>query len=147
MRNILPFFLLAACATGTPAENPGTTPNGEVAIEIGECEGSAFRVAGDDSADTGIPEMSAWAEVSDDKRLVVHLDDTSANCCPSPEATFDVIGRDVALEFLTVTSSTSCDCACIIDFVATSEPFPAGEYTLTVSFDGGELEPLVVEVP
>jgi hypothetical protein len=115
-------------------------------VEHGECLGS-YRSA---SADTGGSwgELNAWAEVDAERRMVVHLDSAPANCCPSPLAEFTAAGDSVQLEVASETSTESCDCMCVFDFVVTSDdPFAPGAYTLDVVYDGGALASLAVMVP
>ena len=88
-----------------------------------------------------------WAEVDDQRRAVVHLEDLAVNCCPSPGATFTDDGGDVVLDFASVTGTSVCDCACIIDFAVTSAPFDAGAYALEVNVDGQPLGEVDLVVP
>jgi hypothetical protein len=136
---------LAAC---TGAEPPAQTPEDPetpeaLEIETGECEGSPLQRA----ADTGVAEPSVWAEVDAQSRIVVHLDDMTANCCPSPEATLTGTGSALALDFLSVSATESCDCVCIFDFQVTSGPQSPGSYTIDVVFDGESFGTLEVIVP
>jgi hypothetical protein len=60
----------------------------------------------------------------------------AANCCPSPAATFETDGSTVRLDLVDVSDEISCDCSCVTDFVVTSEPLAAGDYTVEVEYNG-----------
>jgi hypothetical protein len=132
--------------TGTTKTEPTTVSTGETTVTFGECEGngSSYRVG---AVDTGGDPVSVSAEVDAESRIVAHLDNERANCCPDPSATFALAGEAVQLTFSDTIGSSGCDCLCIFDFVATSKPMPSGSYQLEVVYDGTSQAVIPVTVP
>lgn len=145
MRNIVVFssFFVGCGPAAIPAES-GPSTVGAAEVEVGDCEGSPYRVA----ADTG-GDPAPWADVDPDGRIRVTFDDRTTDCCPNPAGTFSADGSEVVLDFVThrFASTSGCDCGCVIDFVVTSEPFAPGEYVLEVIYDGSSEGTLDVVVP
>lgn len=137
----------AGCTGAEPPEvepsEPTVVTSGDTTVTFGECEGyGTYR-----AADTGAEPVDVWAEVDGEGRIVAHLDNEVANCCPDPSASFARDGAYVVLTFSDITGSSGCDCMCIFDFVATSAPFPSGDYQLEVVYDGRSQAVVSVTVP
>lgn len=148
-RSLVVAALLAVGCVSHPPESTGpwtSWPDNDASIEVGECEGSAIRASNDDTGGSSF-ESVVSVVVDPTGALVVVMDDMAANCCPSPSATVDIAGADVAITFRDVTSETSCDCMCITDFTVTTAVFPAGAYTVTVDYDEVPYGPFDVTVP
>lgn len=143
-------ILVGACS-GSPAEEetgtPGPSSTPATTVSFGECEGSGSYSSAAGGPDTGSVSTVVWAEVDAASRIVAHLDDERANCCPTPTASFTVDGGDVTLDFHDTLGSSGCDCMCVFDFVVTSEAVPSGEYTLEVVYDDEPQATLPVVVP
>ncbi len=130
-------FLTSACAQQGQDE-PLQAP-----VTAGDCEGDAYAK----SMDTGDADaMEIWAE-ADATGIILHLDNLSANCCPSPEAEVVISGSEIDVAFEDVTGEDACLCTCITDFtveIAADEP---GEYAIDVDYHGEYLGSTTVEVP
>jgi hypothetical protein len=136
---------LLGCSGEAPPSAPGA-PSGNADVQVGECEGSGYRAAAaEDSGSAAEP--AVWVEAGADGSVVVHLDDVTANCCPSPAATFATDGTDVSLTFVDVSAETSCDCWCVTDFVVTSEPLEPGAYDVAVDYNGEGQGTFPVTIP
>jgi hypothetical protein len=139
------FAVIATFAVtyATGCESIVAPGSGVVDITTGECEGSPY----EKDMDTGAPAgPDVWAEaVGVD--IVLHLDDLTANCCPSPGAEISISGTDIHVDFQDVTSDEACNCICVMDFALRIPDPGAGEYTLDVDHNGQDLATVEVSVP
>ena len=129
--HILPLVLLfAAC-------NPPANLTAD--ITTGECEGTPGakeRATTDSATDSGEPDI--WGEVSGTD-ILVHLDNMTANCCPTPGASFTTSGTEITVDFQSESDETmSCDCICVMDFMVTIGGATTGEWTIYVNYNGTE---------
>ena len=127
------FLVLSACGP----VNTGESFGGSEVLEPGECEGSPYERA-DSTA-------SVWAEV-DGSTILVHLDDLTANCCPSPDADITLEDDLFTVDFFDVTDDDMCDCECIMDFTVAIDEVSVGTYDIDVFYYGTLLDELTVMV-
>jgi hypothetical protein len=129
---------------GVACDEPGgETPNGGAyLVEAGDCEGNAYAK----DMDTGAADpMDIWAE-ADGRDILLHLDNLTANCCPSADATINYDGFDILVEFEDVTNDEMCDCECVMDFLITMEDLTPGTYSIEVDYRGGIIGDAEVEI-
>lgn len=141
-------FGLVGCAgepsATPPSSEPTTVLSGTTSVTFGECESDgSYRSA----LDSGGEPVDVRVEVDADGRIVTYLDNERANCCPNPVADYTGEGSELILTFSDTLGSSGCDCMCVFDFVVTSAPYPAGDYTLEVIYDGESQATLSVQVP
>lgn len=126
----LPLLLLVA-ACNPPA-------NLSADITTGECKGTpeAKDRAVTDTATEEPGDPDIWAEWTGTD-ILVHFDNMTANCCPTPSAEFTTSGHEITVDFVSESDpSMSCDCVCIMDFSVTIGGATPGDWTLYISYDG-----------
>jgi hypothetical protein len=132
-----------AVSFATGCESIVDPEGSDVDITAGECEGSPY---GKDM-DTGGPvEPEVWAE-ADGADILLHLDDLTANCCPSPGADIAISGSDISVDFHDVTGDEACNCICVMDFQVRIPDPGSGDYTIDVDHNGVDLDVVEVRVP
>ncbi|MBN1335444.1 MAG: hypothetical protein JXB39_05740 [Deltaproteobacteria bacterium] len=137
-------LLLAACST-LPADDTGPATDdtgsgdvyGAVTATGGDCKGEAFAVD---------PTPVVWAEV-EGRDILLHLDDLTANCCPTPGAEITLAGGTFSVVFDDLAGGGGCFCECVIDFVVRIADVASGTWTLDVAYRGADLGSTEVSVP
>jgi hypothetical protein len=134
-------FLLVACSpnhgeTGPADDTGGSDLYGEVSTTGGDCEGEAFAA----------PVPAVWAETAGSD-ILLHLDDLTANCCPTPGTTVTLADTTFTVVFDDLAGGGGCWCECVIDFLVTIEDVAAGTWTLDVEYRGAALGSAEVTVP
>ncbi len=130
-------FLLAACSTNgddsgpAPADDTGSPSDdihGEITTTGGDCEGQAFAA----------PTPVVWAE-TDGRDVLLHLDDLTANCCPTPGAAITHSDTTFTVVFDDLAGGGGCFCECVIDFLVRIADVAPGTWTLDVEYRGAPL--------
>jgi hypothetical protein len=138
-----PLAALVLVFTIACEEQGGETPNGGAyLVETGECEGNAYAK----DMDTGAAEPMEVRAEADGRDILLYLDNLTANCCPSADATISYDGFDILVEFEDVTTGDPCDCECVMDFVVTMEDFTPGTYSIEVDYRGSIIGAVDVEI-